>query len=315
MEVYEQRTDPAAKYYWTLVGYFNTIRSLGNTVALYRENIIERVDELANIARRQPRSLDMTNFVELHGSMDSTLVPQVLSDLEDGITKPLQQNKDAVFTTAMFGTGVDVPQLSVMLMDGQPKTTSQYIQAAGRVGRNHGGLVIVFLRAGRTRDLSHYELFSSYHHRIYLDVEPPSVSPFSKGAMRKAGGPTIVGYLRNIPDPRVDWATKNDGHVIVNSGADRDIADFIEALESRLSLIEPMNRNEIVNYYRGQVDMWSNLSTQIAREILLMNQTLGPGSVPSNVVLGTRAHSAVQVVYPNSPRSLRDIEETTTFGV
>ncbi len=97
---------------------------------------------------------------------------------------------DAIFATSMFGTGVDVDRLGLMVVHGQPKTTASYIQATGRVGRQTG-LVVVFFRASRPRDLDHYEFFTGYHRALYRYVEPVTVAPFSPRAAGVAWGRSL----------------------------------------------------------------------------------------------------------------------------
>src|SRR5436190_8740066 len=100
----------------------------------------------------------------------------------------------------MFGTGVDVQRLSLMVVHGQPKTSSSYIQATGRVGRERGGLVVTFLRASRPRDLSHYEFFVGYHWELYRHVEPVTVKQFSPRAGDRGLGPVTVAVMRQASD-------------------------------------------------------------------------------------------------------------------
>ena len=68
-----------------------------------------------------------------------------------------------------------------MTIVGQPKTTAQYIQVSGRVGRRARtpGLVITIYGAAKPRDRSHYERFRTYHQQLYAQVEPTSVTPFA----------------------------------------------------------------------------------------------------------------------------------------
>ncbi|TIX46364.1 MAG: helicase, partial [Mesorhizobium sp.] len=105
-----------------------------------------------------------------------------------------------VCATSMFGTGVDIDRLGLMVVHGQPKTTATYIQATGRVGRRGGALVVSFLRASRPRDLDHYEYFVGYHRSLYRHVEAITVSPFAPKARERALGPIAVSLLRQASE-------------------------------------------------------------------------------------------------------------------
>ena len=305
----DMKKDPMAIFYWTLVGYFNTLKSLGSTWALYRENIMERMTEISGSAAR---TLDMNRVQELSGRTNSTNLPEILQELENGINSPLQDNPDALFVTSMFGTGVDVGHLSLMLVDGQPKTTSQYIQATGRVGRQKGGIVLTFLRAGRPRDLSHYEMFTGYHHRIHLEVEPPSVSPFSAGALDRACGPVLVAYLRNLNKPRESWKRESDGNNITSKSADSDLSSFILFLEKRLGKCDVSSPSDIVNNWESQIDSWKAIAKTVSN--LKFHES---NSSAFDVVLGDSLHqkNKKKVVYKDTPQSLREIEDSIEFGV
>lgn len=307
-------TDPNVKYYWTVVEYFNAIRELGGGRAIYREDIFER---LGKISSSDTRSIDFEKVTELSSRINSTDIPQILEELESCGKKAISEHPDAIFTTSMFGTGVDVPHLSLMIVNGQPKTSSQYIQATGRVGREHGGLVIAFYRAGRPRDLSHYEMFSLYHSRTHLEVEPPSVSPFSDGALVRGSGPATVSFMRNMANPLARWYG-TDGKVVLEQEAGRDLDCFLHLLSKRIALTD-VNADKMISYFKSQIERWMNIARIVGKSDLDFSEYNPFRDPTKSVVLGDPLHqykdSKLKVVFKNAPQSLREIEETIGLAI
>ena len=105
---------------------------------------------------------------------------------------------DICLATNMIQVGIDIPRLSLMIINGQPKTTSEYIQASSRVGRdqNSPGLVFNILSPFNSRDRSHYEHFKSYHQSIYNYVEPTSVTPHSTSVRKRCLHAVVITLCR-----------------------------------------------------------------------------------------------------------------------
>jgi hypothetical protein len=311
--VHSRADAPEQDYFRTLAGYFNAVRELAGAQALTRQDIPAHLRTLARARGEQPRRLTEDTIEELSSRKDSTELPAILDRLNtSGDGAP-----DALLATSMFGTGVDVPRLSLMVVHGQPKTTSSYIQAAGRVGRTHAGLVVTFLRASRPRDLSHYEFFCGYHRQLYRYVEPVTVMPFSPGAFDLAAGPVMVALLRN-GTYAPEW--KKDPRFI--AGQHPRMRQDVQALpgimerraQSQPDLRRPAS-NWVSTYAASELDRWRNIARTIQS---LKYWEYSPDQPPTSpVVLGDLNHAGVglPMAYENAPQSLREVEGTISIAI
>ncbi len=273
------------------------------------------------------RYLDQTKAVELSSSVKSLDLPKAMEDLE----KP--GKIDALFTTSIFGTGIDIDRLGLMTVVGQPKSTSSYIQSTGRIGRKHPGLVITWLRATRVRDLSHYENFVGYHRAINRFVEPISASPFSEKALKTCLGPIIVAILRNAghiaqQPVSADWQN-NPNYMIGHHKNDEitalctsltQIFDSAKTLLSNLSPDSdlPVSSDEFTLLFNDAICIWNSCANRISRDYgdkFIYNQSTR-AKLKNHVVLGTKHHQMAGKIsaYKNVHYSLRDVEPTFTMG-
>ena len=108
---------------------------------------------------------------------------------------------DAVLSTNMVSVGLDVPRLALMVVNGQPLTTGEYVQATSRVGRGEvPGVVVANYYRDQARSLSHYESFRAYHESFYRFVEPTSVTPYTYQVRKRALHAALVIALRHGVD-------------------------------------------------------------------------------------------------------------------
>ncbi|GAA0953581.1 DNA helicase [Actinocorallia libanotica] len=195
--------DTTRDAYWTLVGYFSSLRLLAAAELQFHDDVQDRLHLLAEQWGTDRRAAEM--LAELTSRVQSSDIPQRLKDLETRLPSP--DALDTVLATNMISVGVDVDRLGLMALMGQPQTTAEYIQSSSRVGRQHPGLAIMMFNAARSRDRSHYESFVSYHSALYQQVESTSVTPFSSRARDRALHAVLVGLMRlTRPEARLNTA-------------------------------------------------------------------------------------------------------------
>ncbi|MBK9327294.1 MAG: hypothetical protein IPN00_13565 [Hydrogenophilales bacterium] len=205
-------TDDAGRDpWWTLLCFFNSLRELGGAATLF---VADARDYLRVIIDRMGISYEMIRSPftsELTSRIRSDDIPKELARLELSFSTARLRTRDAAISerpvdvclaSNIIEVGVDIPRLSLMAIVGQPKTTSQYIQVSSRIGRDREkpGLVTVLYGQSKPRDRSHYERFRSYHQRLYAQVEPTSVTPFSLPAVDRALHGIIVAAVRQLGD-------------------------------------------------------------------------------------------------------------------
>jgi len=302
---WENSRNPDVDSFWTLTGYFNAVRELGGSRALYGQDIPQRI---RHIAPEDPRRIPDEKGLELSSRTSSTDLPAIL----DILGKKYPSSPDALFTTSMFGAGVDIQRLGLMVVNGQPKTTSSYIQSTGRVGRSRGGLVVTFLRATRPRDLSHYEYFCGYHRQLHRFVEPVTVYPFAPGVLDRAMGSVGVFILRSMRGTSVEWHLDESAVSMATRRTSAPELATLPVLFAERAARQPLGRRpsraEIQRRGESELDRWWAIAG-IHPNLKYMEYRN-----PQNpVVLGDseHVHAHLAVVYKSVPQSLRDVEETT----
>jgi hypothetical protein len=181
-----------ADTWWTLVAYHNSKRELGKTLSLARDDIPARLKALG-----EKRRVSGSGVKELSANLRDSEVPEALHQLAQEI--PSTTALDFVACTNMLSVGVDVQRLGLMMVNGQPKTVSEYIQATSRVGRDNRrlpGIVFALFSPSKPRDRSHYEFFRSFHNGYYRHVEPTSVTPYALPAQDRGLHGAFLALVR-----------------------------------------------------------------------------------------------------------------------
>lgn len=196
-----QLPDEVKDKLWTLTMYFNSLKDLGKASTLIEDDVKDFIKRTAYRLFVPSRSI--VGADELTSRVTTTELNETLDKLEKieysrANISDKRYASNVLLATNMISVGIDVARLNVMLLIGQPKLTSEYIQASSRVGRSYPGVAFVQYDATKSRDRSHYERFRAYHESFYRFVEPTGATPFSKPARERALHAVVTAMIRQI---------------------------------------------------------------------------------------------------------------------
>jgi ATP-dependent helicase YprA (DUF1998 family) len=185
--------------------YFNALRELGGARRIVEDEVRAGLSNYGDQRRRIfPTSHPFANRaigepLELTSRVSTDEVAEAKKRLERPFSDPTQ-HVDVALATNMISVGLDITRLGLMLVQGQPKTAAEYIQATSRVGRDakRPGLVLAVLNLHKPRDRMHFEQFAHFHESFYRAVEATSVTPWSARAMDRALAAIVVALARHL---------------------------------------------------------------------------------------------------------------------
>ncbi len=260
----------AADPYMTLVGYFNSLRELGGMRRLAEDDVQTRAYrvEMSDVSRPGLTQRSVNQVDELTSRVTSKEIPQKLDRLELPFKGKWESGEarayDIVLATNMLSVGVDVNRLGLMVVNGQPKNTAEYIQATSRVGRSFPGLVVTVLTWSRPRDLSHYETFEHYHSTFYKHVEAQSVTPFAPRALDRALTGTMVSLMRLSHDT----LNSNLGAQLMDKTSGPEATQAIDAISERAwKAKDKAARDLVIGMARDRTDRWAKEASMGGRRL------------------------------------------------
>ncbi len=225
--------------WWTQVVYHGSLAGVGHSHTAFESEVRDfmcllsgpppRVQEDAALRKGARATPTIAQLTGRQSAAQNTEIFARLSKAraEDGCL-------DAVLATNMISVGVDVARLALMIINGQPLTTAEYIQASSRVGRSAApGVVFANYYRDQARSLSHYEGFRPYHEAFYRFVEPTSLTPYTRQARLRALPAALVIVIRHA------------GGLLDNAAAgrfdpdDRQLARAVEQLKQRCARAAP----------------------------------------------------------------------------
>jgi hypothetical protein len=209
--------------YMTALCYFNALRELGGARRIVEDEVRDRAARYG-AQRRKVEPADspfadraIKEPMELTSRVSTDEVAKAKQRLE-AIFGRDAETVDVALATNMISVGLDITRLGLMVVQGQPKTAAEYIQATSRVGRDHArpGLVLAVLNLHKPRDRMHFEQFGQFHRTFYRAVEATSVTPWAARALDRALAAVVVAAARHVdaaltPDAAVNELKNNVG--------------------------------------------------------------------------------------------------------
>ena len=222
--------------YWTLVGYYNSIRELGGANRLVEDDVVKNMGFLADAIYgnknniRDPGSPE-NGIDELTGRKTQREINEIRDKLEKSL--PDKDVISVLLATNMISVGIDIDRLSLMTVNGQPKSATEYIQATGRIGRRaeFPGSVFVLLNPYKPRDLSHYENFVGFHNTMQKHVEPSSLTPFSIPAYTRAIHAVFISMMRLSNHFLAEKTQANDFEISEGESATKFLLERFKSVE------------------------------------------------------------------------------------
>lgn len=237
-------SDEIKDKFWTLTVYFNSLKDLGKASTLVDDDVKDFIIRTANRMFTTRRLIVRAD--ELTSRVSTTELNETLDKLEK--IEYSKENMEAkqyassvLLATNMISVGIDVARLNVMLVVGQPKLTSEYIQASSRVGRSFPGLCFIQYDATKSRDRSHYERFRSYHESFYRFVEPTGATPFSKPARERALHAVLTAMIRQ----KEEWKDDKDAKKFDMGDLEESISEIQEFVLNRIKSINARSENQL----------------------------------------------------------------------
>ncbi|SDS78565.1 Helicase conserved C-terminal domain-containing protein [Nocardioides scoriae] len=291
--------------YWTLLGYFNSLRVLGGAYMQVLDDVPDRLKVLAGRMGTDVREIPEPG--ELTSRVDSAEIPEALASLSRAL--PDTETQDVVLATNMISVGLDVDRLGLMVVMGQPQATAEYIQSTSRVGRQHPGLVVVLYNAARSRDLSHYESFGSYHRALYRQVEATSATPFAARARDRGLHGVLVSYARLLVD-----GLASDGAAGAIKTQRSALESALQSFLDRAHSIAPDEVDKVRSQMTALIEAWADAADAGSLKYPGWRESSGFLLVDPGMVLNED-----ELVFPVSDpawatmTSLREVDATTAL--
>lgn len=262
--------EQVADNYYSVISYFNSLKELGQTDAMfyteyskYVKRLYYRVMDYGGLLENfyAPDNLKSS---ELSGRLNGNEINEKFTEVGgkwkkdhrlphktpsgegyvSGTTPP-----DYILATNMISVGLDIDRFNLVIMNSMPRNIAEYIQASSRVARKNIGLVLTLHNPFRARDVSHFERFREFHEKLYYYVEPISITPFSQKSVEKY----LPLYMAAVVRHALPELADNGNASRINSNEDTAVNKIKEAL---------------FRYFKNRYETTKVLDSELQRDLL-----------------------------------------------
>lgn len=315
--MFSEQGDDGAEWldaWWTLVVYHGSLKAVGSSHNAFSVSVREFCKRLAEEHRQ-----DANNDAGLPSFRLTPRIAQltsIASAAENantfarlGLSHTNPNALDVVLATNMVSVGLDVERLALMVINGQPLTTAEYIQASSRVGRGDiPGIVCVNYFRDQARSLSHYENFRPYHESFYRFVEPSSVTPYTYQARRRALHAALVIAIRH--SCRNLLANDTAGNF---DPRDERVRSVVKRLKDRCAKSDKSQSEAISDHIEALIQEWHDKVQQVNRHKRQLNYQ-GSKSDRANERLLFEHDDNIQGLW-STLQSMRNVEKSSLLKV
>ena len=284
----------------TLAVYFNSLRELGGARTHLQEDAQKARDVFARMYGETP--MQLKELTELTSNVSQEELRQNLDNLKRSENQ--DGHIDVLLASSMISVGIDIPRLGLMMVQGQPKTMSEYIQATSRVGRGSiPGVILTIYNSYKVRDRNFFESFKTWHSSFYKHVESTSVTPFSARSRDKVLPSLIVSLAYKF----IDDMTESDVELTYQRRSEVE-NKVMPIILNRVNQIDPDEhddtRNDILDFLekweaRGRLEYLWNDWKSVTKSLLI--------STDKSTMIRAQGYDGKLPAIP-APTSARDVE-------
>ncbi|HNY05001.1 MAG TPA: helicase-related protein [Candidatus Egerieousia sp.] len=248
--------------FWTILSYFKSLKHIGRFANKITSELVPEIKQLQvrYLMNQFPYNLNYNKLpyyphnLELTSRIANEKIKKNLDKLNISFDGDLgkYQSVDIVLATNMISVGLDVGRLNLMIINGMPPNTAEYIQASSRVARKTDGVVFTLFDPNNTRDLSYFEDYVLFHKTFYKQVEPISITPFAENALDKLLFTSMVAYFRH----KMGYAANNMATALNIDGNKQKLIESLKLIFNNNSFADDEDKRLISSFIETLCQEW-----------------------------------------------------------